>query len=383
MNTIAPEIFKAYDIRGIVGKSLTPDTARRSASRSAAKRAPPGSHDRHRSRRPPLRPDARRRTRRRHHQHRHRRRRHRLRADAGDLLRRLSISAPTAASRSPAATTRPTTTASRWCWRRDALRRDASRRLRRASSKATSPRQRQVLRRTNVRKAYLDRIVSDVKLARPMKIVVDCGNGVAGELAPELFRRMGCEVHRTVLRDRRHTSPITIPIRRSRKTCATCSACCARPTRNWASPSTATATGSASSPRMARSSIPDRQLMLFAADVLTRNPGAQIIYDVKCSRWVAESDAPPGRPAADVEHRPRPDQGQAQGNRRAAGRRDERPHVLQGALVRLRRRPLCRRAPARNHLALARFQLAAASICRMPSRRPNSISRCRKANRTS
>ena len=34
---------------------------------------------------------------------------------------------------------------------------------------------------------------------------------------------------------------------------------------------------------------PDRQLMLFAADVLTRNPGAQIIYDVKCSRWVAES----------------------------------------------------------------------------------------------
>jgi len=35
--------------------------------------------------------------------------------------------------------------------------------------------------------------------------------------------------------------------------------------------------------------FPDRQLMLFAADVLTRNPGAQIIYDVKCSRWVAES----------------------------------------------------------------------------------------------
>jgi phosphomannomutase/phosphoglucomutase len=34
---------------------------------------------------------------------------------------------------------------------------------------------------------------------------------------------------------------------------------------------------------------PDRQLMLFAADVLTRNPGAQIIYDVKCSRWVAQS----------------------------------------------------------------------------------------------
>jgi len=42
--------------------------------------------------------------------------------------------------------------------------------------------------------AYIDRIVGDVKLARPMKIVVDCGNGVAGGIAPELFRRLGCEV---------------------------------------------------------------------------------------------------------------------------------------------------------------------------------------------
>jgi phosphomannomutase/phosphoglucomutase len=48
--------------------------------------------------------------------------------------------------------------------------------------------------KADVREDYLQRIISDVKLARPMKIVVDCGNGVAGELAPELFRRMGCEV---------------------------------------------------------------------------------------------------------------------------------------------------------------------------------------------
>jgi phosphomannomutase/phosphoglucomutase len=45
-----------------------------------------------------------------------------------------------------------------------------------------------------VRQAYLDRIVGDVKLARPMKIAVDCGNGVAGATAPELFRRLGCEL---------------------------------------------------------------------------------------------------------------------------------------------------------------------------------------------
>ena len=42
--------------------------------------------------------------------------------------------------------------------------------------------------------AYLDRIVSDVKLARPLSIAVDAGNGVAGAYAPELFRRLGCDV---------------------------------------------------------------------------------------------------------------------------------------------------------------------------------------------
>ena len=49
-------------------------------------------------------------------------------------------------------------------------------------------------RSAKVEDAYLDRIIGDIKLSRPMKIVVDCGNGVAGELAPKLFRRLGCEV---------------------------------------------------------------------------------------------------------------------------------------------------------------------------------------------
>src|SRR5204863_415891 len=46
----------------------------------------------------------------------------------------------------------------------------------------------------NVLDAYVERIVGDVKLARPMKIAIDCGNGVAGMLAPRLYRRLGCEV---------------------------------------------------------------------------------------------------------------------------------------------------------------------------------------------
>ena len=50
---------------------------------------------------------------------------------------------------------------------------------------------------------YLARIVGDCKLARPMKIVVDCGNGIAGASAPGILRALGCEVDRAVLRGRR------------------------------------------------------------------------------------------------------------------------------------------------------------------------------------
>ena len=49
-------------------------------------------------------------------------------------------------------------------------------------------------RRVDVVPAYLSAITADVKLARPMKIAIDCGNGVAGAVAPELYRRLGCEV---------------------------------------------------------------------------------------------------------------------------------------------------------------------------------------------
>src|SRR6187402_1764048 len=46
----------------------------------------------------------------------------------------------------------------------------------------------------DIREPYLERITSDVKVTRKMKIAVDCGNGSPGAFAPELYRRMGCEV---------------------------------------------------------------------------------------------------------------------------------------------------------------------------------------------
>ncbi len=112
-----------------------------------------------------------------------------------------------------------------------------------------------VLCRTHVDAAYLDRIVGDVELARPMKIVIDCGNGVAGALAPELFRRLGCEVVELFCEVDGHF-PNHHPDPSKPENLKTSSASSRKPMPNWASPSTATATASASSPRTARSSTP-------------------------------------------------------------------------------------------------------------------------------
>jgi len=144
------------------------------------------------------------------------------------------------------------------------------------------------LRSADVKEAYLKRIVKDVKLARPMKIVVDCGNGVAGGFAPELFRRMGCEVIELFCDvdgnfPNHHPDPskpenLQDVIRVLKETDAEL---------GLAFDGDGDRLGVVT--KDGEIIYPDRQLMLFAADVLSRNPGAQIIFDVKCSRWVAES----------------------------------------------------------------------------------------------
>jgi hypothetical protein len=67
---------------------------------------------------------------------------------------------------------------------------------------------------------YLQRIIGDVKISRPIKIAVDCGNGVAGAFAGDLYRGMGCEVIELFC-EVDGTSRTTTRIRRTRKTCRT------------------------------------------------------------------------------------------------------------------------------------------------------------------
>ncbi|MDR2240076.1 MAG: phosphomannomutase/phosphoglucomutase [Zoogloeaceae bacterium] len=144
------------------------------------------------------------------------------------------------------------------------------------------------LSRVDVREAYFKRIVDDVKLARPMKIAVDCGNGVAGAFAPELFRRMGCELVELFCAvdgafPNHHPDPskpanLQDLIRALRETDAEL---------GLAFDGDGDRLGVVT--KDGEIIYPDRQLMLFAADVLMRHPGAQIIYDVKCSRNLARS----------------------------------------------------------------------------------------------
>ncbi|WP_293780246.1 phosphomannomutase/phosphoglucomutase [uncultured Oxalicibacterium sp.] len=134
--------------------------------------------------------------------------------------------------------------------------------------------------------AYQKRIVDDTRLARPMKIVVDCGNGVAGAFAGDLYRALGCEVIELFCEvdgnfpnhhpDPAHPENLQDVIRALQETDAEI---------GLAFDGDGDRLGLVT--KDGQIIYPDRQLMLFAKDVLTRHAGGQILYDVKCTRHLA------------------------------------------------------------------------------------------------
>lgn len=134
---------------------------------------------------------------------------------------------------------------------------------------------------------YIATIVGDVQLARPLKVVIDCGNGVAGGVAPLLLRTLGCEVIELFCEvdgnfPNHHPDPSQL--------------------ENLEDLITAVAQHKADlglafdgdGDRLAlvdgggKVIWPDRQMMLYAKDVLSRNPGACILFDIKCTRLLAK-----------------------------------------------------------------------------------------------
>ncbi len=144
--------------------------------------------------------------------------------------------------------------------------------------------------------AYVARIVGDVKLGRLVRVAIDCGNGSPGAIAPALYRKLGCEVQELYCEvdgtfPNHHPDP-------------------SKP-ENLADLIRAVKEGHAELglafdgdgdrlgvvTKSGKIVYADRQLMLFAADVLQRNPGAKVIFDVKCTRnlfsWIRDHGGEP------------------------------------------------------------------------------------------
>jgi phosphomannomutase / phosphoglucomutase len=152
------------------------------------------------------------------------------------------------------------------------------------------------LRSADVAPAYFDRIAGDVRLARPMKIAIDCGNGVAGAYAPTLFRRLGCEVTELFCEvDGRF--PNHHPDPSQPENLRDLIACLASTDNEIGIAFDGDGDRLGVVTKDGRTIYADRQLMLFAADMLTRRPGATIIYDVKSTRnlkpWIEQHGGKP------------------------------------------------------------------------------------------
>ncbi|MEE9322235.1 MAG: phosphomannomutase/phosphoglucomutase [Granulosicoccus sp.] len=135
---------------------------------------------------------------------------------------------------------------------------------------------------------YLQRITEDVKLSRPLHIAYDCGNGVAGAAAPQLFEELGCKTEALFIKvdgtfPNHHPDPAKLENLEDlikvvkEKNCDIGLAFDGDGDRVGVVDNEGNVIW------------PDRQMVLFARDVLDRNPGARIIYDVKCSKVLPDA----------------------------------------------------------------------------------------------
>ncbi len=140
----------------------------------------------------------------------------------------------------------------------------------------------------SVTEAYVARITGDITLQRPLKVVLDCGNGVGGSIAPRVLKEIGCDVTE-LFSDVDGTFPNHHPdpsqlenLNDLIETVITTKADFGMALDGDGDRlGVVSATGDII--------FADRQLLLFARDVLSRHPGAEIIYDVKCSKVLPDA----------------------------------------------------------------------------------------------
>jgi phosphomannomutase len=142
------------------------------------------------------------------------------------------------------------------------------------------------VKQVDVTADYQSRIVSDIRLHRPMKIVVDCGNGIAGATAPSIFRAIGCEVIELFSEvdgnfPNHHPDPSKLDNLKD----------LLHALKNSDAEIGLAFDGDGDRLGIVTKDgniiFPDRQMALFAQDVLSRVPGGTIVFDVKCSQRLA------------------------------------------------------------------------------------------------
>ena len=140
----------------------------------------------------------------------------------------------------------------------------------------------------NIVPAYIDRVVGDINLERALRVVTDCGNGVAGMAAPQLLRDIGCEVTE-LFSDvdgnfpNHHPDPSVADNLKTLIETVKQEGADLGLAFDGDGDRLGVITGTG------QVVWPDRQMILFARDILARNPGEQIVYDVKCSRLLPEA----------------------------------------------------------------------------------------------
>ncbi len=135
---------------------------------------------------------------------------------------------------------------------------------------------------------YLERVVGDVKLERPMKIAMDCGNGVAGAIAPALYKRLGCELIELYC-DVDGNFPNHHPDPSQPKNLVDVIKAVQESDAEFGVAFDGDGDRLGVVTRSGEVIWPDRQMILFSRDVLSRHPGAEIIYDVKCTRTLPKA----------------------------------------------------------------------------------------------
>ncbi|MFP5373763.1 MAG: phosphomannomutase/phosphoglucomutase [Gammaproteobacteria bacterium] len=138
------------------------------------------------------------------------------------------------------------------------------------------------LQQRNIDQDYVQRIASDVQLDRPLRVVVDAGNGVAGAIAPQVLAAIGAEVT-PLYCDIDGSFPNHHPDPSDAQNLVDLTSMVARLDADLGIAFDGDGDRLGVVTRDGQNIYPDRLLMLFAADVLERNPGAVIVYDVKCT----------------------------------------------------------------------------------------------------